>query len=79
MDDAALVAAPASVEQGLVIVTREAMRAMSGAAMIADSPDEVRVRVREQLLQRQSVLLVTAGCPRGAAIQTAGESPRDRW
>lgn len=32
-----------------------------GAAMIADSPDEVRVRVREQLLQGASQIKLTAG------------------
>jgi imidazolonepropionase-like amidohydrolase len=34
---------------------------MLGAAMIADSPDEVRVRVREQLLQGASQIKLTAG------------------
>jgi imidazolonepropionase-like amidohydrolase len=33
----------------------------TGAAMIADSPDEVRVRVREQLLQGASQIKLTAG------------------
>lgn len=33
----------------------------AGAAMIADSPDEVRVRVREQLLQGASHIKLTAG------------------
>src|SRR5262245_50971379 len=32
-----------------------------GAAMIADSPDEVRVRVREQLMQGASQIKLTAG------------------
>jgi imidazolonepropionase-like amidohydrolase len=32
-----------------------------GAAMVADSPDEVRVRVREQLLQGASQIKLTAG------------------
>jgi imidazolonepropionase-like amidohydrolase len=34
---------------------------MLGAAMIADSPDEVRVRVREQLMQGASQIKLTAG------------------
>lgn len=34
---------------------------ITGAAMIADSPDEVRVRVREQLLQGASHIKLTAG------------------
>jgi imidazolonepropionase-like amidohydrolase len=34
---------------------------LTGAAMIADSPDEVRVRVREQLLQGASQIKLTAG------------------
>jgi imidazolonepropionase-like amidohydrolase len=33
----------------------------TGAAMVADSPDEVRVRVREQLLQGASQIKLTAG------------------
>jgi imidazolonepropionase-like amidohydrolase len=33
----------------------------TGAAMIADSPDEVRVRVREQLLQGATQIKLTAG------------------
>ena len=33
----------------------------TGAAMIADTPDEVRVRVREQLLQGASQIKLTAG------------------
>lgn len=33
----------------------------TGAAMIADSPDEVRVRVREQLMQGASQIKLTAG------------------
>jgi imidazolonepropionase-like amidohydrolase len=33
----------------------------TGASMIADSPDEVRVRVREQLLQGASQIKLTAG------------------
>ena len=33
----------------------------TGAAMVADSPDEVRVRVREQLLQGASHIKLTAG------------------
>jgi imidazolonepropionase-like amidohydrolase len=33
----------------------------AGAAMVADSPDEVRVRVREQLLQGASQIKLTAG------------------
>jgi imidazolonepropionase-like amidohydrolase len=33
----------------------------TGAAMVADSPDEVRVRVREQLLQGASQITLTAG------------------
>lgn len=33
----------------------------TGAAMIADSPDEVRVRVREQLLQGAAQIKLTAG------------------
>src|SRR5512144_1545262 len=33
----------------------------TGAAMIADSPDEVRMRVREQLLQGASQIKLTAG------------------
>ena len=32
-----------------------------GAAMIADSPDEVRVRVREQLMLGASQIKLTAG------------------
>jgi imidazolonepropionase-like amidohydrolase len=34
---------------------------LTGAAMIADSPDEVRVRAREQLLQGASQIKLTAG------------------
>src|SRR5262247_3951718 len=33
----------------------------TGAAMVADSPDEVRVRVREQLMQGASQIKLTAG------------------
>ena len=32
-----------------------------GGAMIADSPDEVRLRVREQLMQGASQIKLTAG------------------
>ncbi len=34
---------------------------LTGASMIADSPDEVRVRVREQLMQGASQIKITAG------------------
>jgi imidazolonepropionase-like amidohydrolase len=34
---------------------------LTGASMIADSPDEVRVRVREQLMQGASQIKLTAG------------------
>ncbi len=34
---------------------------VTGAAMVADSPDEVRVRVREQLMQGASHIKLTAG------------------
>jgi imidazolonepropionase-like amidohydrolase len=33
----------------------------TGASMVADSPDEVRVRVREQLMQGASQIKLTAG------------------
>ena len=42
-----------------------------GAAMIADSPDEVRVRVREQLMLGASQIKLTAGGGRGVASQSA--------
>jgi len=32
-----------------------------GASMVADSPDEVRLRVREQLMQGASQIKLTAG------------------
>ena len=38
-----------------------ARQEQTGAAMIADSPDEVRVRVREQLMQGASQIKLTAG------------------
>jgi imidazolonepropionase-like amidohydrolase len=38
-----------------------ARQEQTGAAMVADSPDEVRVRVREQLLQGASQIKLTAG------------------
>ena len=50
---------------------------LTGASMIADSPDEVRVRVREQLTQGASQIKLTAGG--GVASPTApSTSPRSR-
>jgi imidazolonepropionase-like amidohydrolase len=43
------------------IGTPQSRGEQTGAAMIADSPDEVRVRVREQLLQGASQIKLTAG------------------
>ena len=40
---------------------RSRMESVSTAAMVADSPDEVRVRVREQLLLGASQIKLTAG------------------
>ncbi len=39
----------------------QARSELTGAAMIADSPDEVRLRVREQLMQGASQIKLTAG------------------
>ncbi len=39
----------------------QARSEITGAAMIADSPDEVRLRVREQLMQGASQIKLTAG------------------
>jgi len=39
----------------------QARSEVTGAAMIADSPDEVRLRVREQLMQGASQIKLTAG------------------
>jgi imidazolonepropionase-like amidohydrolase len=44
-----------------VLGTPQSRGELLGAAMIADSPDEVRVRVREQLLLGASQIKVTAG------------------
>src|SRR5262245_25145515 len=44
-----------------VLGAPQARGELTGAAMIADSPDEVRVRVREQLLQGASQIKLTAG------------------
>ena len=44
-----------------VIGSPQSRGEQTGAAMIADSPDEVRVRVREQLLQGASQIKLTAG------------------
>ena len=44
-----------------VIGTPLSRQEKTGAAMVADSPDEVRVRVREQLLQGASQIKLTAG------------------
>ncbi len=41
--------------------TPQARSELTGAAMIADSPDEVRLRVREQLMQGASQIKLTAG------------------
>ena len=41
--------------------TPRARSELTGAAMIADSPDEVRLRVREQLMQGASQIKLTAG------------------
>ena len=42
-----------------------------GGAMIADSPDEVRLRTREQLMQGATQIKLTAGGRRGVAFQPA--------
>jgi imidazolonepropionase-like amidohydrolase len=47
-----------------------------GGTMIADSPDEVRMRVREQLMLGASQ--ITIANPRRAAPRTAIETSRDR-
>ncbi len=41
--------------------TTQSRQEVTGAAMVADSPDEVRVRVREQLMQGASHIKLTAG------------------
>src|SRR5262245_11184874 len=46
-----------------------------GAAMIADSPDEVRVRVREQLMLGASQIKLTAGGGGGAPPRPPRRSP----
>jgi imidazolonepropionase-like amidohydrolase len=44
-----------------VLGAPQSRQEQTGAAMIADSPDEVRVRAREQLLQGASQIKLTAG------------------
>jgi imidazolonepropionase-like amidohydrolase len=50
-----------SVEVPRVLGAPQSRGEQTGAAMIADSPDEVRVRVREQLLQGATQIKLTAG------------------
>jgi imidazolonepropionase-like amidohydrolase len=49
------------VEVPRVLGAPQSRGEQTGAAMIADSPDEVRVRVREQLLQGATQIKLTAG------------------
>jgi imidazolonepropionase-like amidohydrolase len=49
------------VELPRVLGAPQSRGEQTGAAMIADSPDEVRVRVREQLLQGATQIKLTAG------------------
>src|SRR4029450_9895736 len=61
------------IELPRVLGAPESRQEQTGAAMIADSPDEVRVRVREQLMQGASQIKLTAGggveCARRRAQQ----------
>ncbi|MGB7157482.1 MAG: amidohydrolase family protein [Tepidisphaeraceae bacterium] len=49
------------IELPRTIGAAQSRQEQTGAAMVADSPDEVRVRVREQLLQGASQIKLTAG------------------
>ena len=44
-----------------IVGAPQSRQEQTGAAMVADSPDEVRVRVREQLMQGASQIKLTAG------------------
>ncbi|MGH6624108.1 MAG: amidohydrolase family protein, partial [Burkholderiaceae bacterium] len=50
-----------SPEVPRILGAPQSRQEQTGAAMVADSPDEVRVRVREQLMQGASQIKLTAG------------------
>ena len=52
---------PPAVEVPRILGSPQSRGEQTGAAMIADSPDEVRVRVREQLMLGASQIKLTAG------------------
>ncbi len=58
---ATAISAPATIFRAVPAGRRRSQEALGAASAVADSPDEVRMRTREQLFQGASQIKLTAG------------------